>query len=105
MGVVERIPAENDEGKLRDDTARAAQAQQVLDNPLVQEAFEHLEGAYTRRMKTAPTAEDCGKVYEEYQAFNGFRKMFTSIVTQGKQAALEIEQKKNPAKAHRLNTP
>lgn len=104
MGVnVERIPAKNDDGKLREDTARASQARAVLENPLVREAFEHIDSTLIERWKSCSDPDTAEEIRQQYKSLLAFKRLFEVLVSKGTQAASELDRK--PVKASRFNTP
>ncbi len=82
-----------DEFALSRATAKAAQAQQLLDNELLTDAFKGLEGAYTAAWR-ATTIDDVSGREKLFLAINVVGKVrdhLTAIVSNGKLAAKELK--------------
>jgi len=84
--------------KLEDQINRGARANALLNDPLMQEAREHIEAELWRLFKSAvPTDADALSQIKGMQYMHAKYEAFLSKVIQdGKLAQLEVERKKKP---------
>ena len=72
---------------------RAARAQGILKDPIVEDAFEELEKIYTQAWRESPARDEEGreKIYHMMQALIALRQHFESVVMTGELAKTKIE--------------
>lgn len=82
------------EHKLRRDVSRQAQAQALLDNTLLQEAFTTLETAYIKAWKEtlARDTDARERLWQALQVVGKVRDHFTTVFSHGTLARREIDQ-------------
>jgi hypothetical protein len=84
----------SDESKLREMSAKAMRAQNLLDDDLMTEAFKSLEDSYTAAWR-ATTIDDVGGREKLFLAINIVGKVrdhLTAIVANGKLAQAELKE-------------
>lgn len=93
-----------DEAKLRKQQDRGERAQRVLENELVQEAFDEIEKTIMQAWKDSPADAEKERynAYLMYRLFNNFRSHFDHIVRTGEAANNELLQIKDPSKLRRM---
>jgi hypothetical protein len=84
----------NDDDKLDRAIARAAQAEALLRNELLQEAFSALDAEYVRAWRVTPArdTEAREKLWQGVNVVGLVRQHLVSIVSNGKLAQAELEQ-------------
>ncbi|HLH72676.1 MAG TPA: hypothetical protein VKX96_05275 [Chloroflexota bacterium] len=83
-----------DETRLNEAAAKAARAQELLDNELLSEAFKGLEDSYTTAWR-ATSIEDVAAREKLFLAINVIGKVrdhLSSIVTNGRLAQAELQE-------------
>jgi hypothetical protein len=83
-----------DESMLREAASRALRAQSLIENDLVAEAFDTLEGSYAAAWR-ATAIEDVGEREKLFLAVNIVAKVrdhFISVVANGKLAQAELKE-------------
>lgn len=83
-----------DEDKLAQDTARAARAQALLSNELLDEAFTTLADAYTAAWRSTTVDEVAGreKLYLAINIIGKVKEHLVTIVNDGKLAASQLRE-------------
>jgi hypothetical protein len=83
-----------DEFKLQRDVGRQAQAQALLDNPLLQEAFTLLETAYVKAWKETLARDDDGRerLWQAVQVVGKVRDHITNVFNTGKIAQRDLQE-------------
>jgi hypothetical protein len=83
-----------DEGKLLEAQSRALRARQLLDDELIQEAFDGLEAAYTAAWRSSKVdeADAREKLFMAVNLVGKVRDHLISIVSNGKLAAVELRE-------------
>ncbi len=81
------------EDKLRQDAAKATQAQHLLDNELLTEAFTSLENAYTRAWRDTLIGDVAAreKLFLAINVVGKVREHLQTIVANGNLAKKELE--------------
>jgi hypothetical protein len=86
-----------DEGKLRAQQSRADRAKRLLDDELIQEAFDKIEREIDQSWKNSPADAERERynAYLMYRLLQNFKGHFTALVATGEHARkqlLQIEQ-------------
>lgn len=81
-----------DETKLHKETSRAARAQQLLDNELLQEAFTKLRASYLAQWEATTVEEQLlrEKYWLAHRIVNVVESHFSKIVSNGKLAQKQL---------------
>ena len=79
------------EDRLREALNRAAIAQDLLENPLIKEAYEQIESDITRSWRQASTLEEREEYWRALQANERHRAYFRSMVQNGQIEQKELE--------------
>ena len=84
--------------QLRAQQERAIVAQELLDNPLFQEAFIKIKGDLFNEFNKAELHSDKKRldVWTQSQVLDKFERNFTDIVKNGKSATIQLEQSAKP---------
>lgn len=93
-----------DEAKLSQESARAARAQNLLDNDLLTEAFDEMERAYIEAW-SATKIEDVVGREKLFLAVNVVRKVrghLNTVVSDGKMAQAQLSELADTAKRRSL---
>lgn len=82
------------EGKLNEDRDRGGQAERLLRDPLLVEAFDHLETEFMQAWRQSAIAdtEARERIYNLVQALEGVKAHLRSVVDTGKMAQATLEQ-------------
>lgn len=91
-----------DEGKLREQYERGERAKSVLNNELIQEAFEKIEKELDHAWKNSSADDEKGRynAYLMYRLLQNLKQQFTHVVTTGEHAGtelLKLEERKKSA--------
>ncbi len=83
----------SDDTGLADRLARQARAETLLNDPLLNEAFDRLTGEYTARWRTSPFADAAGReqLYRASIVVEQVRKHLKLMAADGRLAARELE--------------
>jgi len=84
------------EGKLREQQDRALKAETLLRDPLLVEAFTTLDEEFLRAWRQTGVDDTAARerIYMLCQSLEAVRNHLTAVVTTGKMAKLQLEQKK-----------
>ena len=84
--------------QLRAQQERARVAQELLDNPIFQEAFIKIKGDLFIEFNSAKLSDDEKRidVWRQSQILDKFERNFISIVKTGKTATIALEQSEKP---------
>lgn len=83
------------EGKLRDEQSRGERAKSLMRDPLIEEAFEVLEGKYIEGWKDSSSSSDEREtLFQMYQALMVVRGHLTEVIETGDLAKLELDSTK-----------
>lgn len=84
---------EVDEFKLARDTGRALQAEQIVNNELIKEAFDNLEREYINAWKGARFDDQVGreKLFLAVNVIGKVRMHLQTIIADGKLAGAQLE--------------
>lgn len=82
----------SDEGKLNLDTARAVQAEAVLNNDLIREAYERIEADLFEQWVSTSMHDTQGRerLWAAVQANRRHQGYMLSVISNGKMAAAEL---------------
>ena len=82
----------SDIGKLNKAVQRAENAQRILDDPLVVEAFEKMESTLDELWKGSHPSDDEGRkrIYLSYRLLRNFKREFKNAINTGKIAQEEL---------------
>jgi hypothetical protein len=82
------------EDKLRNATIRASRAKALLDDDMLQEAFDSLDAAYVKAWRDSDPRDDDGRqrLWQAIQVLGKVRGHLVSVVNNGKLAQAEIDQ-------------
>lgn len=82
-----------DEFKANQAVTRGAQAQTLLDNAMLQEAFDTLEKAYIERWRVSHIDDDKGreKLFIAVNVVGKVKEHLSQIVSNGKMAAKQLD--------------
>ena len=83
----------SDEFAMRRDMERAAQAQQLLENDIIKEAFADLEAAYLNAWRAAQPRDTEGreKLWQAVQIIGKVKSHLQTVVANGQLASAQIE--------------
>lgn len=83
---------EADEYKLAKDTARAVQAESIINNELIVEAFANLEAEYINLWRSTRAEDQIGreKLFLAVNIIGKFRQHLQTIITDGKLAEAQL---------------
>ena len=81
-----------------EDIARGIHAQQILDDPLVVEAFAALEAEYVKQWRIAPSPEHREALWLLLQNLETFRGQFGAYIRQGQAVAAEGDRREKARK-------
>lgn len=92
------------EEKLHKDAARAAQAQHLLNDDILQEAFTTLETAYVERWRATHIDDDKGreKLFVAVNVIGKVKDHLTSVVSNGAVARAELDNLAKEAERKKL---
>lgn len=92
------------EEKLHKDAARAAQAQHLLNDDILQEAFATLETAYVERWRATHIDDDKGreKLFVAVNVIGKVKDHLASVVSNGAVAKAEIDNLAKEAERKKL---
>lgn len=93
-----------DETRLREERARGEHARQILDDPLIREAFDKIEATITDAWKSsrADEEEQRRNAYLTLRLLNNLRAEFTRAVSTGELAAKQLLTIKDDGKLKRM---
>lgn len=83
----------SDELKLRKDAERGSRAENLLDNPLIVEAFNELEQAYIKHWRESTALNDAQgreRLWQAVQILGKVRKHLQTVAADGRVAAAEL---------------
>jgi hypothetical protein len=83
-----------DESRLHEATAKAARAQELLDNEVLSEAFESLEKSYVAAWRTTTIDDTAGreKLFVAINIIAKVRDHLASVVANGRLAEAELRE-------------
>lgn len=84
------------EGKLREQRERAAQAERILNEPLILEAFDYLDTEFMRAWKQSSVEDTQARerIYNLCQALEAVKGHLKSVIETGKMAKAQLDQLK-----------
>lgn len=93
-----------DENKLVQKMGRGARAKALLQNDLLQEAFEKLESAIDEGWKNSEADDERVRynAYIMHRLLKNFKNHFTQIVTKGKHAEKKLLQIRDKSKLRKI---
>jgi hypothetical protein len=81
--------------KLRSEVERGRQANELLENPLIKEAFETIRSRYMSEWENSPARDSAGreKIWTYLKQLEAVKAHLSEVVTTGKMAQMEQEQR------------